>query len=130
MRHADNQGFTLLEALVAVMIVGLAAVAALETVGAELRTAARAKDALTATALAEHRIETLRILSQNNLASVTDSLARGTFPPPFERYRWTAAVREVNGEPGLYDARVEVSWSGGTFPLSTRLYRPEKPALP
>ena len=124
-RRLDNRGFTLLEALVAVMIVGLTAVAALETVSAELRTASRAKHALHATALAEYRIETLRLLSPAELRSLPDSLERGDFAPPLERYRWTATTREVPGEPGLYDARVVVTWHGGSFPLSTKLYRPE-----
>ena len=125
MQRGSEAGFTLLEALVAVLIVGLAAVAALETVAAELRTAARAKHALTATALAEYRLETLRVLPAAELRSLTDSLARGAFDPPFERYRWSATVREMAGEPGLYDAGVIVLWDRGAFRIATRLYRPE-----
>ncbi len=129
MRRLDRRGFTLLEALIAVVIVGLAGVAALETVGAELRTAARARHAHHAAALAEYRLETLRVLSPAELRSIPDSLAGGAFAPPLERYRWTASAREVPGEAGLYDARVVVRWSGGAFPLETRLYRPE-PLVP
>ena len=125
MRRLDNAGFTLLEALVAIMIVGLAAVAALETVGAELRTASRAKHALHAAALAEYRLETLRVLPPAELRSLPDSLDGGAFPAPLQRYRWTAATREVAGEPGLFDASVVIAWDGGSFRLATRLYRPE-----
>jgi prepilin-type N-terminal cleavage/methylation domain-containing protein len=124
-QRAGEAGFTLLEALVAVLIVGLAAVAALETVAAELRTAARAKHAFTATALAEYRLETLRVLPAAELHSLPDSLARGAFQPPFERYRWTASVREVGGESGLHEAQVAVLWDRGAFRIATRLYRPE-----
>ena len=124
MRSLGEGGFTLLEALIAVVIVGLAAAAALETVGAELRTATRARHALHASALAEHRLETIRVLPVPELRSLPDSVRRGTFAAPLERYGWTAAVREVAGEPGLYDAEVVVRWEGGSFPLQTRLYRP------
>jgi type II secretory pathway pseudopilin PulG len=126
-RRLDSTGFTLLEALIAVVIVGLAGVAALETVGAELRTAARARHAHNAAALAEYRLETLRVLSPPELRSVPDSLADGAFAPPLQLYRWTASAREVPGEPGLYDARVVVRWNGGSFPIETRLYRPDAP---
>lgn len=130
MHGLDSRGFTLLEALVAVLIVGLAGVAAIETVGAELRTAARAKHALHATALAEFRMETIRVLAPGELGTLPDSVERGTFDPPFERYRWVAAVRPVAGERELYDAEVVVSWTGGALPLSTRLYRPRSHPAP
>ena len=130
MRSSDRRGFTLLEAMIAVVIVGLAGVAALETVGAELRTASRTRHALHATALAEHRMETLRVLPPSGLRTLPDSLERGTFAPPLERYGWTATVREVPGEAGLYDAQVVVRWDGGSFPLRTRLYRPDPVLLP
>ena len=52
-----------------------------------------------------------------------DLIERDIFQPSIERYRWVANVRQVAGEPELYDATVAVSWPDGAFALSTRLYR-------
>lgn len=124
MSRPGREGFTLLEAVVALVIVGLTATAVLTAVGAELRGAARAQRGLEAAALAEYRLGTLQLREPAALYPLADSLARGRFAPPFEEYRWSATVRPVRGELALFDLAIRVEWEGGTYPLHTRLYRP------
>jgi general secretion pathway protein I len=120
---AGRRGFTLLETVVALAIVGLAVVAALEAFGAELRTSARAHRALESEALAGERLARLRLLAAEELASLSDSMARGRFPTPFADYQWAADAAPVLGEPELYEVSVRVTWDDGHYGLRTRLHR-------
>lgn len=118
------QGFTLVEAMVALALVGLVAVAVLAQTAGSTRAAADSAETLTATALAEHRLETLRLLDTRELTPLADSLRRGRFAAPMEGYAWLASVERVRDEPELVDVSVLVEWTGGSFPLRTRWYRP------
>jgi type II secretion system protein I len=117
-------GFSLLEAVVALAILGLAAVAALTAVAAELRAAGSARDAMEAVALAGIRLERLRLLPAEDLRPLADSLARGRFDPPFDRYHWSADVRRARDESDLLEVTVLVEWDSGSHGLTTRLFRP------
>lgn len=117
-------GFTLLEATVSLAILSLVGLAALGAVQRDLDVASRSRIALESMALAEDRLEAVRLLTRNDLTSLPDSLVHGTFPPPLDAYRWTADVEPVNDAPGLHDVTVEVAWAGGNRRLRARLYRP------
>lgn len=119
----DNRGFTILEAVIALAIVGLAGVSALEAMGGEVRAATRTADAYTLSALAQDRLALIALASPRTLASLPDSLARGTFPEPFAAYRWTATSRAVPGERDLYDVSVTII-GDHEFVVRTRFYRP------
>jgi hypothetical protein len=128
-------GFTLLEAVVAVTIVGLAAVSSLAAFGAELRAGGRAQRALELEALADEALARIRLLPVASLVSLPDSLRSGYFAPPFETYHWMSLVSPVIGEPGLYDVSIVVRGSDDapigapaapTRQISTRLYRPAR----
>lgn len=125
-RRADERGFTVLEALVAVTIVGMTAVASLAAFGSQLQAGARAETALEAEALAEELLARLRLLPVASLRVLPDSLRSGTFPPPFEGYRWTSTVGARLHEVDLHEATVIVRWEGGEFAVSTRLFRPSR----
>jgi len=125
-RRAAERGFTVLEALVAVTIVGMTAVASLATFGRQLQAGARAEAALEAEALADEQLARLRLLPVVALQALPDSLRSGTFPPPFERYRWTSTIRARLHEADLHEATATVRWDGGEFAVSTRLYRPSR----
>ncbi|MDP1858409.1 MAG: type II secretion system protein [Gemmatimonadaceae bacterium] len=118
-----RHGFTLLEALIAIVIVGMAAAAASAAFGTELRSAGRAGHALRAAALAEQRLSALTLQPYEGLVPLPDSLARGRFALPNADYQWTATVRASNEDPALLDARVRIAWSNGDFLLVSRLYR-------
>ncbi len=120
----SRAGFTILEAIVAVTIVGVTAVASLGAFGSQLRAGARAQVALEAEALAEEQLARLRLLPVGSLEVLPDSLRSGTFPRPFERYQSTSTVQSVAHEADIHEARVMIRWPEGEYVLSTRLYRP------
>ncbi|MCI0434942.1 MAG: type II secretion system GspH family protein, partial [Gemmatimonadetes bacterium] len=112
-------GFVLLEAVVALAIIGLVAVALLSTTGTQLRTTSKANALLTARSLAEDRLAALRFLGYDELQDVPDSLRAGRFPPPFDDFEWTARVDEMEDEYDLFGAEVIVTGRGESFPLRT-----------
>lgn len=117
------QGFVLLEAVVALTIIALFAIALLSTVGAQVRAADRANVLLVARALAEDRLVALQLLDYNQLEDVPDSLVAGEFGPPFQDYSWTAQVTEVAEEQDLFKAEVTVAAFGYAYPMHTLLHR-------
>jgi type II secretory pathway pseudopilin PulG len=116
-------GFVLLEAVVALTIIALFAIALLTTVGAQVRAADRANVLLVARALGEDRMVRLQLLDFNQLKDVPDSLVAGEFPAPFQNYSWTARVSEVADEQDLFNAEVNVSAHGYVYPMHTMLHR-------
>lgn len=124
-----RDGFTLVESLIALTIVGLAAVSAVAAFGTELRTAERAQRGLEAAALAEERLAMLELLPSHALARLPDSLSRGRLAPPFDEYDVSASIRPSNDARDLYDVDVNVAWDGGAYELRTRLHRPLRRAV-
>lgn len=120
-----RRGFMLLEAAVALLIVGLTATAAAELYGAQMRAARREPRLVTATALAQDRLAAVRLLEPEQLARLPDSLARGRFAAPFADYRWTAATTRVKLD-DLYELHVEITWLDGKIALSTLIYAPRQ----
>ena len=120
--HA-RPGFSLLEAVVALAIVGVTAVAGLGAAAAEARAAEDARTVLEAEALAVQQLALIETLTGEELQRLPDSLARGDFEEPFARYHFRATTTPVLGEEGLTRVDVEVEWNGGSFPIRTMLYR-------
>ena len=127
MRRAKRarRGFTLLEAAVAMTIIGVVSVGALGAFGADLRAASRARGLLPAAALARERLSVLELVDAQMVRMLPDSLARGTFAAPFGEYGWRASAKEVHGEPALVELTVNVEWEGGSFGISERRFRPQ-----
>jgi len=118
-------GFSLLEALVALLLLGLVALTCLRVFGVALRGQARTREHLEAVALAERRMAELALLPPDSIAAYSEP--RGdVFPPPFERYRWRALLRRVEDAPALVQAAVLVEWPRGEYSLETTFYRPER----
>jgi prepilin-type N-terminal cleavage/methylation domain-containing protein len=113
-----RRGFALLEAVVALLVIGLAAAAALDLFSTQLRAARRQPGLVTAAALAQDRMAMLRLASPDELRRLPDSLARGEFPAPFAGYHWSAAATRARDE-SFYDLRVEVVSSEGQFTLAS-----------
>lgn len=127
-RAVRRAGFTVLEAAVALVIVGMVAVATLSTFAAQARAAQQARHGREVVALARHRLAHAELQSADDLDVLPDSIARGRFDPPFEDYEWTTTARPITGEEHLFDVHVRVSSSEASYDLRTRLYRPRRRA--
>lgn len=120
--RARSDGFTLVEALVALLVLGLAVTAAVEASALTMRTQVAAERHLEAVALADAKLNELAALPTAALASLTQPSSGELVLPP-HRYAWRAAVRRDTASPTLWHAAVSVEWAGGTFDLETVLYR-------
>jgi type II secretory pathway pseudopilin PulG len=123
--RAAERGVTLLEAVVALTIVALAGVAALATVGAELRGAQRSRQAIKASSLAEDRMLQVTLLPVAALDALPDSVRHGDFPDALSGYHWETTAHTVPDEADTYELGVTISWADrGQYTLRTRVYRP------
>ena len=120
-RH-PRPGFTVLEALIALVIIGFAVVTTVEALGGGLRAEGEVSAQLEAVTLAEARMTALAALPRDSLADYVAG-RDGVFAPPFERYRWRAAIEPVAGTRSLLRATVTVAWPGRTYALETVLFR-------
>ena len=118
----SRRGITLLEAVAAIAIVGMTSVAALEDAGGEMRTAERARRAIEVEELATSRREFMDLLTDTELQSLPDSVAKGKFPPPFDQYTWTTTSAPISDPNGLYDIHVTVNWPNGSYLVRTYRY--------
>ena len=118
-----RRGISLLEAVVAIAVVGMTAVSALESVGAGLRTAEKSRRAIEAEALASSRLEFLDLLSDRELQTLPDSVESGKFAAPLDEYTWKTSSSPYSDQAGVYDVRITVAWPTGTYTLKTYVYR-------
>ena len=124
MTRGARAGFVLLEAVVALAILGVASIVLLQVRSQQIRVAVQARELLTAQALAEDRISALKLLDYEMLADPPDSLMEGFFPPPFETFSWTGAVELIKDEYDLFGVEVVVVGPAERFPLRTLVHRP------
>jgi type II secretory pathway pseudopilin PulG len=123
MRSRAKRGITLFESVAALTIVGLVAISAMEAVGAEMRTAERARRALEVEALATQRLDALELLTDQELQAIPDSVATGQFDAPLDGYTWTVESAPVAEQPGVYDVALTINWENGSYPIRTKMYR-------
>lgn len=119
-----KRGFVLLEAVVAMAILGVASIVLLQVRSQQIRVATQARELLTAQALAEDRLSALRLLDFEVLSDPPDSLMEGRFPAPFDAYVWTAEVELMEDEYDLFGLEVVVQGPAERFPLRTLVHRP------
>ena len=119
MTREARGGFVLLEAVVALAILGVASIVLLQVRSQQIRVAVQARELLTAQALAEDRISALKLLDYEMLEDPPDSLMEGFFPPPFEAFSWTGAVELIKDEYDLFGVEVVVVGPVERFPLRT-----------
>jgi uncharacterized membrane protein YgcG len=129
MARRGRNGFVLLEAVVALAILGVASIVLLQVRAQQIRVATQARELLTAQALAEDRIAALRMLDYELLADPPDSMMSGVFPPPFQDFSWNAQVALMEDEYDLFGVEVEVLGPEERFPLRTLIHRPRRVLL-
>jgi prepilin-type N-terminal cleavage/methylation domain-containing protein len=123
-RLADRGGFTLIEAVVALLVVAVALVPLLGAARQALKGEAKVGPAREAVALAEARMEELSLLPADSLAAYL-APREGRFPAPYERWSWHALMRTEPQSPALIRAAVVVDWPGGTYSIETTFHRRE-----
>ena len=119
-----RRGFVLMEAVVALAIIGLFAIGLLGMVGAQVRGADRSKVLLLVRALAEDRLMAVQMLDNEDMNDVPDSLATGTFAEPFQDFTWSIRVDSIGDEYDLFRAEISVTGRGYTLPLQTLIHQP------
>jgi hypothetical protein len=119
-----REGFLLLEAVVAVAIVGVVAISVLAFTAAQVRTTGKGSVLLIGSALADDRATSFRLLGYDDLSAPDDSLMGGRFPEPFEEFSWVAQVSPMEDEYDLFSVEVVVEGRGERFPIRTLLHRP------
>jgi len=120
---ANRRGVSLMEAVVAVTIVGITAVAALEAVGSDMRTAERARRAIETESLANTRLQFLTLMTDRDLQALPDSVAAGKFDKPLDEYSWKTTSTPLDDQAGVYDVRVTINWPAGSYLVRTYAYR-------
>lgn len=120
----DRAGFLLLEAVIALAIIGIVAVGVLAATASQVRSADKAGVLMVARALTEDRVTGFRLLGFEELQSPPDSLLGGVFPPPFDEFSWTASLRPTEGEYDLFTLDVVTMGRGEILPITTLLHRP------
>jgi type II secretory pathway pseudopilin PulG len=128
-RGPQVRGFALLEAVIALAIIGVVAVGVLASTAGQVRSADKAGGLVVARALAEDRTTAFRLLGYEELRRPADSLLAGRFSPPFDEYSWTARVVETEGENDLFTIDVVTEGRGERFPIQTLLHRPRPQIL-
>jgi prepilin-type N-terminal cleavage/methylation domain-containing protein len=118
----DNRGFTLLEAMIALVLLGVALVPLMRSVGVGVREQGRLRAHLDAVSLAEARMSELSLLHPDSIGAYMRP-REGVFPEPFGAYRWSAVLRPEGRTPALLRAAVLVRWKEGTYSLETVLHR-------
>jgi type II secretory pathway pseudopilin PulG len=112
-----------MEAVVAITIVGITSVAALEAVGGDMRTAERARRAIELEALASSRLEFMDLMTDRELQALPDSVESGKFPAPLDEYSWKTSSSPVSDLAGVYDVRIAIDWATGEYVVKTYQYR-------
>jgi type II secretory pathway pseudopilin PulG len=118
-----RRGISLLEAVVAIAVVGMTAVSALESVGAGMRSAEKSRRAIEAEALATSRLEFLDLMTDRELQTLPDSVQSGTFPKPLDEYSWKTTSSAYSDQAGVYDVQITVVWPTGSYTVKTYVYR-------
>jgi len=109
--------------VVAVTIVGMTAVAALEASASEMRTAERARRALEVEALATSRLDFMDLMTDRELQSLPDSVSAGKFDVPLDEYSWTTTSSPLAEQAGVYTVNVTGKWRAGSYTAHTCQYR-------
>jgi prepilin-type N-terminal cleavage/methylation domain-containing protein len=118
---SHSAGFSLVEVVVAILILGIALAGLTEGIAAALSSSKESELQTTAALLAEERIETLRAEGD-----YTDGEVEGDFGSDLSLYRWKQTISPTDLD-GLHDVtvRVEQSPTGKLiYELRTLLFEP------
>ncbi len=111
--RARAGGFTLLEVMVAVAVLGIAMTALHYGQAQSIRAQARTQNVTLATLLAMEKMDDLLTRDRAELPRPGDS-QEGTFEPPYDFFHWTVRAEENAMVPELIkDIHLTISWDVG-----------------
>lgn len=111
-RRTTSRGFTLVECIAALVLVGIVLPVALRGVTTAMQASGRAKHMAEATEIAHYKLNELVLDADSSAFTGSGEMeSNGT------NYRW--ASRSTTRDFGLYEVTVEVSWTSAGNPLST-----------
>jgi prepilin-type N-terminal cleavage/methylation domain-containing protein len=116
--RSSVDGFTLLEALVALAILGVVVVVGVEGVGLGASARARAAEYADLRTLSERKLAEVATLSGTELQEIAGR-HEGRFAPPFEDAVWQVSVTETEPGNGLYLIVLGVSKEEASLTVST-----------
>lgn len=123
-RLRSRGGFTLLESVVALLILGLALTPLLSAVSAGVRAQGGLEAMHDGVALAEAKMAELALTPVDSIPHYLQA-REGWFPAPFGGYRWRVLLRPEPESPALVRGAVLVQWKDGEYSLETLFHRPE-----
>lgn len=118
-------GFSLLEAVVALALVGLAVVGATEAASRTLRSQAEVSRHAEAAALADAALDEATLLDRDSLER-RGAPAVETVRLEDDVYRVVTRSRPAGDEGRLWRLEARVSWTDGSLRLATTVYRPDR----
>lgn len=119
---STQEGFTLVEALAALTVVGAVLVTTLAAVGADVRSSRAVEQAQEMAAAARTALQRVEQRPRDDLLDREDGWT--SLGAPLDGYRWRAEASPVRGRPGLLDVQVTVRGpDGGRESMSTLLFR-------
>ena len=105
--HSRRRGFTLIEGLVAGMILAGSAAALSLSIRQAMRSTAMARNYQRAAELLDITLIKIDTVGPARLA--LEGPKEGVFEPPYQRFTWDAAI-EAPAEGHLYDVTVRIRW--------------------
>lgn len=90
---SDSRGFTLLEVMIALAIVGVALVSLLGLSARSIEVNGRLQKITQATLLAQQRMGEIELRASQGGIRMNDE--EGTFDPPFDAYRWRVSYEDT-----------------------------------
>ena len=115
-------GFTLIESLVAMTILGLAVVSLMAASSGALASEWASTGHLEAVSLADAKMSEITALPLPDLAPYEET-RRGSFPGALDAYTWEATVTASEESPRLWHAYVTVYGPDSSFDLETTFFR-------
>ncbi len=106
----NRVGFTILEVLVAILIIAFGLLALMRALSGGLVGSKKGYDITVATLLAQEKLEELRYSSWDSLAS---SGSRTCFPSPNENFQWEITVDTIDPSPYLKEVSLSIWWPAG-----------------
>lgn len=119
---STQEGFTLVEALAALTVVGAVLVTALAAVGADVRSSRAVEQTQETAAAARIALQRVEQRPRADLLDREDGWS--SVGAPLDGYRWRAEASTMRGRPGLLDVQVTVrGLDDGRESITTLLFR-------